>query len=91
MTARLTIDQAGRVVIPRSLMNQLHLKAGDTLELESAGNEITLRPVHVARELSQESGVWLLHTGESIPAAVSDSLLQQIRDERDIAIFGTGE
>jgi AbrB family looped-hinge helix DNA binding protein len=42
---RLTIDKAGRVVIPKPLREELHLEAGDALEMESAGEQITLRPV----------------------------------------------
>ena len=45
MNARLTIDKAGRIVIPKPLREELHLEPGDDLELESAGEEITLRPV----------------------------------------------
>ena len=45
MTAKLTLDKAGRVVIPKRLRDKFHLAAGDALELESAGEEIVLRPV----------------------------------------------
>ena len=37
MTARLTIDGAGRVVIPKPLRKELDLSPGDTLELEAKG------------------------------------------------------
>ncbi len=45
MSTRLTIDKAGRVVIPKPLREELHLEPGDALELERAGEQITLRPV----------------------------------------------
>jgi AbrB family looped-hinge helix DNA binding protein len=47
MNVRLTIDKAGRVVIPKSLREELHLEPGDALEMESAGEQITLRPIRV--------------------------------------------
>ena len=45
MNARLTLDSAGRVVIPKGLREELHLQPGDELDLETAGEQITLRPV----------------------------------------------
>jgi len=50
MTARLTIDKAGRVVIPKRLRDKLHLAPGDAFQLESSEEEIVLRPVR--QELS---------------------------------------
>ena len=44
MNARLTLDSAGRVVTPKGLREELHLRPGDELDLETAGQEITLRP-----------------------------------------------
>ena len=48
MTTILTLDKAGRVVLPKPLRDELELAAGDTLELESRGEQITLRPVRGA-------------------------------------------
>jgi AbrB family looped-hinge helix DNA binding protein len=45
MNTRLTIDKAGRVVIPKPLREELDFGPGDALEIERAGEEITLRPV----------------------------------------------
>ena len=39
MTTHLVIDKAGRVVIPKPLREELHLEAGDALEMESASEE----------------------------------------------------
>ncbi len=33
------------MVIPKPLREELHLEPGDSLEMESAGEQITLRPV----------------------------------------------
>jgi len=83
MTARLTIDGAGRVVIPKPLRDQLDLAPGDTLELESAGESITLRPTRETVPLSKEKGVWVFRTGHPLPASVADDLLERIRADRD--------
>src|ERR1700722_16405046 len=84
VATQLTIDKAGRIVIPKSLRDELHLEPGDALELEHAGEEITLRPVRGTGPLSKEHGVWVFRTGDPIPASVTDGLLRQIREERDL-------
>jgi AbrB family looped-hinge helix DNA binding protein len=90
MNARLVMDKAGRVVIPKPLREELHLEPGDALELESGGEQITLRPVRGAGPLQNEHGIWVLHTGEPLSASVTDDLLRQIREERDLANLGDG-
>lgn len=83
MTTRLTIGKGGRVVIPKSLREAMHLEAGDTLELESTGDQIMLRPVRETNPLTQEKGVWVLRCGQSLSASANDGVLEQIRIERD--------
>jgi AbrB family looped-hinge helix DNA binding protein len=83
MTTRLTIDGAGRIVIPKPLRMELDLAPGDTLELETAGDNITLRPTRAAVPLSTEKGVWVFRTGHPLPASVTNDILDRIRTERD--------
>jgi AbrB family looped-hinge helix DNA binding protein len=90
MNARLVLDKAGRVVIPKPLREELHLEPGDSLELESGGDQITLRPARGNGPLQNEHGIWVLHTGEPMPASATDDLLNQIREERDLANLGEG-
>ncbi len=91
MNVRLVIDKAGRVVIPKTLRDELHLEAGDSLEMESAGEQITLRPVRGTGPLTKEHGVWVFHAGQPLPASATDEMLQRIREERDLANLGRGE
>ena len=91
MHTRLTIDKAGRIVIPKPLREELRLEPGDDLELESAGEEITLRPVRGTGPLTKEQGVWVFRTGQPMPASATDEMLQQIREERDLANLGNGK
>jgi len=91
MNTRLTLDKAGRIVIPKPLREQLHLEPGDALEMESAGEQITLRPVRGAEPLAKEHGVWVFHTGKPLPASATDEMLRQIREERDLANLGKAE
>jgi AbrB family looped-hinge helix DNA binding protein len=90
MNTRLVMDKAGRVVIPKPLREELHLEPGDALELESGGEQITLRPARGVGPLQNEHGIWVLYTGEPLPASTTDDLLSQIREERDLANLGDG-
>ena len=91
MTVRLTIDKAGRVVIPKPMRRELRLEPGDALELESVGQHMTLRPVRGTAPLSKEHGVWAFRTGQPLPAFATDEMLQRIREERDLANLGGGD
>ena len=91
MNSRLIIDKAGRVVLPKPLRKELHLEPGDALDMDSAGEQITLRPVRGTGPLTKEHGVWVFYTGRPLPASATDEMLQQIREERDLANLGDYE
>jgi AbrB family looped-hinge helix DNA binding protein len=84
------MDKAGRIVIPKPLREELNLEAGDALEMENTGDQITLRPVRGTGPLAKEHGVWVFHAGKPLPASATDQLLQRIREERDLANLGEG-
>jgi AbrB family looped-hinge helix DNA binding protein len=83
MTTQLTIDGAGRIVLPKPVRKELDIGPGDLLELENVGERITLRPIRGASPLAQEKGVWVFRTGHSLKACTTDDLLDQIREQRD--------
>ena len=91
MNTHLIIDKAGRVVIPKPLREELHIEPGDALEMESSGEQITLRPVRGSGPLIKEHGVWVFHIGQPLPASATDEMLRQIREERDLANLGKAE
>jgi AbrB family transcriptional regulator (stage V sporulation protein T) len=80
MTTKLSLDKAGRVVIPKALRQELHLSAGDTLQLESEGDQITLRPVRPEGLLQKECGVWV-YQGEPTKASIPE-LIERQREKR---------
>ncbi len=84
------MDKAGRVVIPKPLREELRLEPGDALEMESAGEHITLRPVRGTGPLAKEHGVWVFRAGKPLAASATDEVLERIREERDLANLGEG-
>jgi AbrB family looped-hinge helix DNA binding protein len=83
MTARLKVDRAGRIVLPKPLREKLQLAPGDELELESQDDRITLRPLRGTAQLRKKRGVWVFHSGEPLSASMVEETIQQIRRERD--------
>jgi AbrB family looped-hinge helix DNA binding protein len=88
MNATVTVDEAGRIVLPEGLREQLNLSAGDALTLVSEGDCITLRPVHATGSMRKEHGVWVFRSGQPLSARVAGETLQQVRQERDVADAG---
>jgi AbrB family looped-hinge helix DNA binding protein len=80
MKAKLTLDQAGRLMIPKALRQELHLGPSDVLELESEGDQITLRPLRPEVPLKKEHGVWVFQ-GEPANISIPD-LIDQQREKR---------
>jgi AbrB family looped-hinge helix DNA binding protein len=91
MSVHLTVDKAGRIVIPKSLREDLQLEPGDSLEMETAGEQITLRPVRGTAPLTKKDGVWIFRSGTPLPASATDDLLDQLRSERDEANLETSQ
>jgi AbrB family looped-hinge helix DNA binding protein len=82
MTAKLTIDKAGRVVIPKSFRDELHLSSGDSLEIESQGDEIIIRPVREESTMFKEEGMWVIRTGKPLTVEDVNAVIESGREER---------
>lgn len=80
MAPFLTVDKAGRVVIPKALREELRLEPGDSLEMERLGEAITLRPVRGSDPLTRKQGVWVFHSGQPLSASATDVVLRQVRE-----------
>ena len=82
MSSTVTIDRAGRVVLPKSLRDEMHLASGDTLDLTVKGDEVTLRPRRGVTPLQKERGVWVFRTGKPITAVETEDTLRNFRAQR---------
>jgi len=89
MSTIVMIDKAGRVVIPKSLRDELRLEPGDSLELAFEDEQMTLRPVRPSSPLRKEHGVWVFRGSRKLAAATTDQVLQDLRDSRDQGVRGT--
>ncbi|MBI4459654.1 MAG: AbrB/MazE/SpoVT family DNA-binding domain-containing protein [Acidobacteria bacterium] len=78
------------MVLPKSVREELQLAPGDALELESSGEEITLRPLRGHMPLRKKRGIWVYRAGEPLPDAVVQETLRQVRRERDEKNLGKG-
>lgn len=85
MKACIPIDKAGRVVLPKGIRDRLHLLAGDLLDIEFAGEEISLRPRRVASARLVTEGKRVVWDAPESTLSADDfqAALQRARRERD--------
>jgi AbrB family looped-hinge helix DNA binding protein len=88
MNTTLTVDKAGRVVLPKPLRDKMQLSAGDSLALESSGDQIVLRPVRGSATMRQKQGIWVFRTGQPISSASVDETIRELREERERGALG---
>jgi AbrB family looped-hinge helix DNA binding protein len=81
MNTKVTMDGAGRVVLPKPVRDRLRLRAGAELELELQGDYLTLRPVALGPVLANEDG-WWVHRGEAERGAALEDAVDRHRRER---------
>ena len=85
MKSTLTIDKAGRMVLPQRVRKQFGLRTGSALELKVSAHAITLYPAESKPALTKEDGLYV-HEGKP-----DDTLLDAVeltRDGRDRAVWG---
>jgi len=88
MNATLTIDKAGRVVLPKPVRDALQISPGDSLELESSEDRIILRPATGTGRMYKKQGVWVFDSGVPLPAESVNRTIARGRAERDRHVLG---
>jgi AbrB family looped-hinge helix DNA binding protein len=88
MTISISVDKAGRVVLPQQVRRQFHLLAGDRLDLEIRPDGIFLRSRARRVDLVEEHGL-LVHEGEPVgDLAQAVELARANRDEDVLGLRG---
>ena len=88
MNTTVTIDKAGRLVLPKPIRDALHLKPGDSLEIEQNGDIISLRQPQPKAMVKRKNGFWVFDTGGRITPEMVNQTLDEIREEQDKRILG---
>jgi len=83
MVTTITIDKAGRVVLPKPVRDELQLGPGDSIELESSEERIILRPARGKGRMYKKQGVWVFDSGVPLEADVVQKTIRRVREERD--------
>ena len=82
-----TIDRAGRIVVPKSMRDQFNLAAGTELEIEAIGTGLRLRKAGSEPALIRKQGILVHHGSTRAAIDISDFM----RAERDVRIRHTTE
>ncbi len=88
MKRQITIDGAGRVVIPKAMRQKLGLKAGDALGIDLADEQITLRPIYPGMRMVKKRGIWVMRGGPPMTLEDVNEAIQQGREERMRMVLG---
>jgi AbrB family looped-hinge helix DNA binding protein len=88
MNTTISVDRAGRLVLPKQVRQQLQLEPGESLEMESFEDHIVLRPVRGNASMHRKEGVWVFRAGAPLKASVVRETIRRVRKEREQAVLG---
>lgn len=80
---RLTVDDAGRILLPRALRERLHLALGSELDAVVEGDRLIAMPVEPVVQLFEERGRLVATTSRPVPRMTQEELLSLIDADRD--------
>lgn len=75
------IDRFGRILIPKSIREELNLVPNTTLELRLVDGDIAIHP-RLSGEIRKENGVYVWTGADPIEKSLDD-LIQETRAERN--------
>ena len=80
------IDQAGRIVLPKNVRQELAIKAGDTFKVSIDGVTVTLTPNKENAGFVRKGKAIVFSTagGETLSEETAQEVLESGRAERDV-------
>lgn len=84
---KVSIDKAGRIVVPKAIRERYGFHAGTDVELEETGHGIVLNPAESEPALVRQEGI-LVYTGKIAPGVDHTRLVEDDREERMRKIGG---
>ena len=82
------MDKAGRIVLPKAVRDELQVGPGDSLEIESSGDQVILRPARGKGRMRKEQGVWVFDSGTPLSGEMVRKTVERVRRERERSILG---
>jgi AbrB family looped-hinge helix DNA binding protein len=74
-----SVDKAGRIVLPKKLRDRFRLHAGSELEIVPGKSGLELRPVEQKSAMKRVGNRWV-HQG--VPQRPVENAVEEMRDER---------
>jgi len=81
--SKLTLDKAGRIALPKTVLKALRLSPGDALEISASEDGIVIRPSRPVGTMRKKRGLWVYRTGEALSTATVNQTVERVRRERD--------
>jgi AbrB family looped-hinge helix DNA binding protein len=79
---RVTIDHAGRVVVPKRLREELQLQAGVVLEIRAREGRLELEPVAAPMRLVRRGKGLVATTDQPLPRISADDVRAVVESQR---------
>ena len=79
-----TIDKAGRLVVPKEIRDRMGLRAGDELEIEEFNGKIEIsKPVKERKLIETENGLLTLEPDPDEPPITQEQVREQLERVRE--------
>jgi AbrB family looped-hinge helix DNA binding protein len=78
-----TIDKAGRLVVPKEIRDRMGLRAGDELEIEEFNGRIEISKPRKERKLVEKNGLLTLEPDPSEPPITQEQVREQLERVRE--------
>jgi AbrB family looped-hinge helix DNA binding protein len=73
-----SIDKAGRIVLPKSVREELAINPGDLLKVSTQGNQVTLRPEREKAGFIKRGSALIFSTGGA--DVLENDIVEEIRN-----------